>query len=231
MNVSMIGLNRIIESYCIERQARDTLSRNAIPKFRMSDAGKCRLMRYWKRQGKASTVTLAGDVLRNMQAGIVVHEFLGQVIAAYSLNYGGTQLEGELQDEHRIGHYDVLVQTVNGSILYDIKTVKGKEAGYLEKYAKEAKHQHKYQIVTYASMLSRPDELRVVYVDRETLRVVREFSVDYDMLIKDVNEDWDILLEAWQSQAAPEANPDDSWECKFCMYKNDCSYAAEANIV
>lgn len=218
-----MDLMTIIDAYVAERQAHDTAERSQVDKFRMSDAGKCRLMRYWKRQGKPASAPISPEALRQMQAGLILHDFLGQVIAAHFLTNGATRLEGELQDEHRIGHYDVWVQTVNGSILYDLKTVKGKEANYLEKYGKEAKRQHQYQIVSYASLLDpRPDELRVAYIDRETLRVVQEYQVCFNLLIQEVHADWDILIGAWNAQVEPDANPDDTWECKFCAYRDSC---------
>jgi hypothetical protein len=107
--------------------------------------------------------------------------------------------------------------------LIDVKTVKGKEAGYLAKYGKQAKQQHVFQIVSYASLLvPRPDTLIVAYIERETLNVVQEATVDYERHIKDVEDDWRILIDAWKMKIAPEANPDEAWECKFCGYRDGC---------
>ena len=89
-------------------------------------------------------------------------------------------------------------------------------------------HQHKYQVVSYASLLSPcPDELRVVYIDRETLNVARECPVNYKLLIKEVEDDWRMLIDAWTAQQEPQANPDDSWECKFCAYRNACPHCGD----
>lgn len=221
---------QIFDAFYLERQQRDRAERGAIHKFRMSDAGRCRLMRYWKLQGKpAAEVPI--DALRNMQAGNVLHDFFGSVIADRAITQSGkpivgVMLEGKVEDEHRIGHYDIWAQTLEGSFLIDLKTVKGKEASYLEKYGKKAKHQHVYQIVSYADLLvPRPDKLLVVYVERETLRVVLESTVDYALNIKDVEEDWRILIDAWNFGDVPEPNPDDTWECKFCGYRDVCPTA------
>ena len=216
---------QILDAFYQERQRQDEVERAAVNKYRMSDAGKCRLMRYWKRQGKPRT-SLALEVLRPMQAGIVLHEFLGQVIAASVRPIGGARLEGTVEDDHRIGHYDIWAQTSDKSYLIDLKTVSGKKANYLAKYGTQPDMPHRHQIVSYASLLpERPDELLIVYVNRESLAVAAEYAVNYDLTIKDVEEDWRILIDAWIHQQSPEANPDSNWECQYCPYSAACPNA------
>lgn len=221
-----MNLAAILDAFCVKRQQDDTAARSAVNKFRMSDAGKCRLMRYWKRQGKPATLPMSPEVIRAMQVGIILHDFVGQVIAQHYLASGGTRLEGELQDEHRIGHYDALVQTVDGSILYDIKTINEKKA-YMEKNnttAADLQHQHQHQIVTYASMLitPRPDTLLIAYIERGSLRVIRECTINYEQQIQSVQADWRALINAWEEQREPLANPDAAWECTYCGYGANC---------
>jgi len=226
-----MDLTTILDAYCAERQAHDTEERNAINKFRMSDAGKCRLMRYWKRQGKPAAATMPPDVLRQMQAGIILHDWFARMLM-HRKEITDYRFEVEVEDEHRIGHFDLLMNIGDHTILYDLKTVKGKEAAYLEKYGKGAKRQHQYQLVSYASLLTpRPDELRGAYIDRETLRIVQECPVDFEQMAGTVAFDWTVLIDAWNAQEEPDANPDDTWECKFCAYRYDCPHSAEATIV
>lgn len=219
-----MNLATILDEFCAQRQQHDTDERRAIPKFRMSDAGKCRLMRYWKRQGKPANLPLSIEMIRTMQVGILLHDFVVQTIAQHFLARGSTRLEGELQDDHRIGHYDAFVQTVDGSILYDIKTISGKKAYYMEKNNTTAADlQHQAQIVTYASLLKpRPDAIQIAYIERESLRVVRECPVLYAQRIQSVQADWRALIDAWEKQREPLANPDAAWECTFCSYGADC---------
>lgn len=68
----------------------------------------------------------------------------------------------------------------------------------------------------------------MVYIERETLAVVMEATVDYALHIKDVEDDWKILIDAWKMKIAPDANPAETWECKFCGYRDTCPTATQS---
>lgn len=188
-------------------------------KFRLSDAGKCRLMRYWKRQGKAATQSMSPDVLLQMQAGNLLHAYIERAAL-----WTGRLMASEetLEDTHRIGHFDMILSTVDiNRVLYDIKTINSKKAYFMEKDGNRADPQHISQIVSYAIMYpGELDGLRLSYVVRDTLEI-REVEVDPVPSEHAVQEDWDMLIDAWTAQIAPVANPS-KWECKYCQYVNDC---------
>jgi CRISPR/Cas system-associated exonuclease Cas4 (RecB family) len=190
-------------------------------KFRLSDAGKCRLMRYFKRQGQPVTNTLTPDVLLQMQAGNILHAYIER--AAHEMGYLVAS-EEKLEDEHRIGHFDMIIKAPTddaGLVLYDIKTITSKKAYYMAKDGKHADPQHVAQVVSYAQMYpEKLDRLRIAYVIRDTLDI-QEAPISLSEHEDDVNADWAILISAWTTQTPPAANPQ-SWECGYCPYKQDC---------
>lgn len=190
-------------------------------KFRLSDAGKCRLMRFYKRQGKPATNTLTPDVLLQMQAGNLLHAYIER--AAQEMGYLVAS-EEKLEDEHRIGHFDMIVrnpQDEDEQILYDIKTITNKKAYYMLKNGNQADAQHVAQVVSYASMYPGDiDDLCIAYVIRDTMEI-QEVRLSMAENINDVSADWTFLFSAWSTQTPPAANPQ-SWECKYCPYTQDC---------
>ncbi len=143
--------------------------------------------------GKAAELPIQPDVLRAMQVGIILHDWIQMVMqSSQDLLLG---VEQELVDEHRIGHYDASLNIDGKLTLYDFKTINRKKAYYLETYGREnfgrnADLPHQYQLVSYASLLDpRPDDLRIVYIERESLRVVKECPVVYGHIIQNVQRD------------------------------------------
>lgn len=190
-------------------------------KFRLSDAGKCRLMRYFKRQGQPVSSALTPDVLLQMQAGNLIHAYIER--AAHEMGYLVAS-EDKLEDEHRIGHFDMILKVPSedaGLILYDIKTITSKKAYYMAQDDKYADPQHVAQVVSYAQMYpGQLDWLRIAYVIRDTMEI-QEALIGLDEHTDDVSADWAILISAWNTQTPPAANPQ-SWECRYCPYSADC---------
>lgn len=205
-------------------------------KFRVSDAGRCRLYRYWKRQGKDRPQPDARG-RRLMEAGNLLHAWI-----EYALSESGVVAasEIEVENEHSKGHADAMLNFGDGNyILYDFKTISSKQAGYLLTNGCKVKKEHAYQILSYALMLENGcvtekddlfydtfrdtveiDECRIAYITREELEIVAEIPVDPD-LRPQVTRDWQLLISAWEQQQAPQANPE-AWECRFCPYTQTC---------
>lgn len=232
-------LTQIINEHIQQRQITDTESRDN-SKFRVSDAGKCRLMRYWKRQGKPGKQDWTPDVLKAMQLGVNIHEYIQQIVMELPRGVSRALREQRLEDEHRIGHFDLylelsepftsdtghLVQT----ILYDIKTRGSKQWFYFEKEGRKSDPAHEYQLLSYDLMaVDLPvDECRIAYVNRDTLEICENIISFGDYA--GVKDDWDLLISAWNKQEEPAPNAQ-KWECKYCMYRDDCEHAKGYYIV
>lgn len=192
-------------------------------KFRVSDAGKCRLMRYWKRQGKPALHETPFEWRIQAEAGNLLHAWIQFIVNASGCL---VDAEGELQDEHRIGHFDMILERPDGTerLLYDIKTISNKKAFYMAKYGNGADEHHQLQLVTYFQMCPPGiDTLRIAYVTRDTLDI-REIPILVAEMKDRVEEDWSLLTEAWDKQIEPAANPE-QWECKGCQYHDACDQA------
>lgn len=194
-------------------------------KFRLSDAGKCRLMRYWKRQGKPAANTMPPDAMLQMQIGNMLHAYIERAV-----QWMGCLVASEepLEDDHRIGHFDMVIEPPDNDgggerILYDIKTINSKKAYFMERDGNRADPQHIAQLVSYAIMYpGELDGLRLAYVVRDTLEI-REVEVERIPNDPTVIGDWMLLIDAWVAQHEPAANPS-GWECKYCQYVNDCPH-------
>ena len=94
----MTTLASIIDDYLSSIRPKENLipmtihfdEKTDAPKFRVSDAGRCRLYRYWKRQGKERLQPDAKG-LRIMEAGNLYHAFL-----TYALHESGVLLDSEI---------------------------------------------------------------------------------------------------------------------------------------
>lgn len=215
----------ILQEYLTTRQGT-SIDLSIPTKFRMSDAGKCRLMRYLKRSGKPFEQSHGN--LFALEAGNVIHSWVEN--AVFSAGYG-VESEGELEDEHRIGHFDLLLDVNEELVLVEVKTVNSKKMYYIDRQNAPDK-QHLYQLVTYweaihtsSPILKSSETLSrayIVYINRDNWQDIRELEVEIDRLWQEeVRQDWNILLDAWLNHDAPSPNPE-SWECHYCNYKNDC---------
>jgi CRISPR/Cas system-associated exonuclease Cas4 (RecB family) len=214
-----MNLTAYLDDFCLQRQQHDTAERDH-SKFRVSDAGKCRLMRYWKRQGKPTEPTYTPEILRAMHVGILLHNWIQDVIKQTG---HALAIEQTLEDEHRIGHLDALVRSDDQTILYDFKTINGKKWYYLEKGGFIPDLTHYAQLITYAFMLpTPPDETILLYLNRDTLAIKEVVIPEDTILNKAILEDWRILVDGWHLQEEPIANPA-NWECPYCAYQHTCS--------
>jgi CRISPR/Cas system-associated exonuclease Cas4 (RecB family) len=235
-------ITKIIEEFLNSPRQRDNylsmkihIDEDDNRKFRVSDAGRCRLYRYWKRQGKDQPAKET-HLLQIMEMGNLIHAWL-----EYALDSKGILHNAEIivSDEHRKGHADALVY-VNGHIaLYDFKTIGSKQAWYMLNNGAKAKREHQYQVLSYMDMINTAQtseiidvkEARIAYITREEvsskyddkippLHVIADVAADLDLLPA-VKTDWQALIRAWEEQQEPQANPQ-AWKCKYCPYHGTC---------
>ena len=232
-------LTQIINDHIQQRQISDTKSRDN-SKFRVSDAGKCRLMRYWKRQGKPGKQDWTPEVLKAMQLGINIHEYIQQIMTDLPRGIQRAVCEQTVEDGQRIGHFDLYLELsdpvtspVSGdlvhTILYDLKSKGSKQWFYFDKDGRGNDRAHEYQLLTYWTMIDEPvDECRIAYINRDTFEMC-ENVVDFGLEEK-VSEDWILLTQAWDKQEEPAPNAE-KWECKYCMYSAECPHSKGYYIV
>ena len=232
-------LTQIINEHIQQRQITDTDARDN-SKFRVSDAGKCRLMRYWKRQGKPGKQEWPLETLKAMQLGINVHEYIQRIVTGLPHGIARALCEQRLEDEHRIGHFDLYLELSEPfisdtgrlvqAILYDIKTKGSKQWFHFDKDDRKNDRAHEYQLLSYDLMsLDLPvDECRIAYINRDTFEIWE--NIIHFGNYSAVEDDWEILIQAWNKQEEPAPNAE-KWECKYCMYHDDCEHAKGYYIV
>jgi len=192
-------------------------------KFRISEAGRCRLMRYLKRRGVPPSNAMDDRMLRVFEVGTVIHRLLQDVLRKHDVLIAEEFL---VEDAHRRGHIDALVRFEGKTILYDFKTISAQRLATLEAPSRN----YLFQIVTYAELLPMPvDDLRIAFVEKDSLSVV-EFSVrescDYAALSEEVAEDWRLLIDAWERRCPPVPDPATvGVECPWCVYRDYCAWA------
>lgn len=208
----------------LEEYLRDefNLRKNRVSseKFLVSDAGRCRLMRYWKRQGKETSIVYDSRMLRVFKAGSIFHEWVDDI-----LNKKGSLFVKRIRinDEHRSGEVDNIIYEDGKKILYEFKSVHSKKFSYLAERGMDL--HHACQVVTYRHMLPfEVDDARVCYISKDDLRV-HEDSVYkvYPNIDLTVETDWYVLIEDWKAGREPEPNPE-NWECAYCDYRDTCQY-------
>lgn len=212
-------LARIIDEYIREKNGEGIPSTEN-PKFRVSDAGKCHLMRYWKRKGIEPTDEPDVRAKRVFEVGHVFHNWLQAILRR---NGCLVEEEFEVEDTHRKGHVDAIVMTPEGLILYDFKTVHSRKFNYLNN---EIDKHYIHQIVTYYMMLPfGVEDIRLAYISKDDLRIqemsiIREF--EFEKILQETVDDWDKLIIAWETGQEPEPNPE-TWECRYCIYRSRCN--------
>lgn len=190
-------------------------------KFRVSEAGRCRLMRFWKRKGKPYSDPFTDRVLRIFAVGHIFHSWIEDLIEKSGWD---VKIEMKLEDEHRRGVLDLLVRTDEGYVLYDFKTVHSRKFDYLDK---EKDMHYIHQLITYKIMLKEQEgidvnDLRLFYISKDDLRV-REVPVFHDQYIKETMMDWKILTDYWNKDIEPKPNAE-PWECRYCVYRSICPF-------
>ncbi|MEM7828008.1 MAG: Dna2/Cas4 domain-containing protein [Candidatus Aenigmatarchaeota archaeon] len=209
------NLQKVVDSY-IKENSNDTPPEDF--KFRVSDSGRCHLFRFWKRQRRPFSNPYPENNRRTMQIGNMIHSFFQDVLEASNVL---EHKEFLLEDEHRIGHVDMIVRINDKRILYELKTANSRAFQYV---SKDNNILHSMQAYTYSLMLPfRVDDVRIAYISKEDMEI-KEFSVlNINDIASKVNQDWKILIDAWEKQKEPAPNPQ-GWECRYCVYLSDCKY-------
>ena len=190
------------------------------PKFRVSDAGRCHLMRYWKRQGKEPTDLPDERALRVFEVGHMVHRWIQDILEEKGVLFGKEIL---VEDEHRIGHVDAVVMLDGGPVLFEFKTVHSRKFHYQRRLGFMEDTHYFFQAATYAMMIPvKITETRIVYVSKDDLHI-EEVTVPMPEMRIRAAEDWGKLIEAWEEGREPEPNPLD-WECRYCIYRSTCDH-------
>jgi len=209
-------LEKIIDDYIAEKRQAELRDHS---KFRVSDAGRCHLMRYWKRQGKPASDLPDDRQLRIFEVGHVFHRWIQDILLEKRKLVA---CELKIEDTHRIGHIDAIIRMDDMFILYDFKTVHSRKFHWRRKAGNNGDMHYAMQAFTYATMLPfGVADIRIAYISKDDLCIEEVSVMDTDDISEYVQQDWATLLDAWERQEPPKPNPAE-WECKYCIYRTEC---------
>jgi len=222
-------LEQIINQYLKEQEATP---HTASGKFSCGDAKRCHTYRYKKRQGTEALGAFDDRTLRVFEVGHIFHKWVQDILSKKGVLLAS---EVRVEDEHRAGIIDAIVQSDGKVILYDLKTVHSGKFTYLKK--EDDLHYH-YQAATYTSMYHKNyyrdfeiDETRICYISKDDLRIK---EVPVLVTPQQLNEDWLPLIVAWDMKQEPKPNPL-PWECAlggkskkaYCPFIETCEHLKE----
>ena len=161
----MIDIANVLEEYLVA--SKDKYPRKKLPKFYVSDMGKCLRMRWVKRKGVISE--LSPDVTWLLEMGNLGHEFGYKVLEAKGLLVA---CEESVRNEHFSGRFDGLVKGEEDKLApFDFKMVKSYKIKMIK--SGELDELSLKQLFTYSIMLrdgGRKDignEAAVIYMNKE----------------------------------------------------------------
>lgn len=201
MDLYNTGVRTIIDQFLLDEAAKE---RDYGDYWSASSAGYCMRKLVFERLGIPKTKEPDPRTQRVFSAGHVFHEWLQKLTKEAGVSVAQ---ELELQDEKLMvrGHFDDLIKTESGLILYDYKTASSKSFGY----KREVSHFHRMQVGTYLYMLRKKKEYkdlsegRVLILEKDTLRT-KEFQVMWDkQLAMDIYQYWSTLNGYWESSKIP----------------------------
>lgn len=180
-------------------------------KFRVSDSGKCKLYRFWKRKGLTYTNLPAPSNIRRTKLGTIIHEWLEKLFAEAGMLIASEQV---VENEHIRGSFDMVLD-LNGMItLVDIKTIWSiKKPEYL------FKPEYFLQAMTYKWLLPyKVDAVKILYIDISDLEeILIPVPDEYE---EKAIQDWNEMIKLWEQNKQPE--PEVGKLCQYCVYKDLC---------
>lgn len=199
------GVRKVIDDFLI---AESEKVRDYGDYWSASSAGYCMRKLVYERLGIPKTKEDDPRQQRVFSAGHIFHEWLQKLTKEAGVSVAQ---ELELQDEKLMvrGHFDDLIKTESGLILYDYKTASSKSFNY----KREVSHYHRMQVGTYLYMLRKKkgirvkekdlSEGRVLILEKDTLRT-KEFQVMWDKdLAIEVYQYWSTLNGYWKANKLP----------------------------
>jgi CRISPR/Cas system-associated exonuclease Cas4 (RecB family) len=197
------GVRPLIDAYLAEQQAK---VRDYGDYWSASSAGYCMRLNIMKRMKVPAVPEIEESEARQtrvFEAGHIFHEWVQRITKNAGISVAS---ELELQDEKLMirGHFDDLIKTESGLILYDYKTANSQAFNYEKE---EIGYYHKMQLGTYMYMLAdvEPElkEARILQISKDDLRM-REFQLLWTPeLHQEVVEYWQELNKWWADKKVP----------------------------
>jgi len=197
--------------------------------FWISSAYSCNRKRFFARNNEPQTNPPALRVLRTFYVGNLFHSWIQNEVKKQAT---GFEVEYYLKDSKTFGgtlsgYIDCLARFNGKNTLYEFKSINSRAFKFLEKKKYGCSPSHIMQAVSYYLILKQTkekevDDVRIVYVDKDALRI-KEIEIPLTKKIFEaVKKDWKECIGYWKKKELPPAKPKESWECFFCPFKKRC---------
>ena len=184
--------------------------------FHVSYSGRCHRMRFFKRAGVEPSEKPSVSSIKAMYVGDIYHKIVKDILHDSGVLY---KEEEKVIDDHRKGFIDAIVETNEGLVIYEFKSVN------VFKFQKNTLDLgHAMQAYTYYLMYDKEPivDVKVLYISKDNLDM-QEFNVkeikDIDYITK---KDWETLINYWEKHELPPPVPVENWECEYCVFKEVC---------
>ena len=195
----------------LEKEDKESLEARNKTKFHLSDSGQCMKKRYVKRLGLPPTREMTRDELWTFQAGHIFHEYIQGILTEELADKDQAEKtkieisEGEVEDEHFIGHYDLAVVKPDMVVVYEFKTTSGLK--HLKKENKPYDH-HVIQLANYMDFLAtdKPVVGHIYYIGKDlrwTVDTLEYASALTSELSEKVRKERAELVSMWETKTVP----------------------------
>ena len=194
------GVRPLVDAYLLEKSKEE---RDYGPYWSASSAGYCMRKNIFDRLKVPKTNEDNARLQRVFEMGHLVHEWMQRITKNAGIS---VSQEGELIDDKIMvkGHYDDLIKTDYGLVLYDYKSVNSQSF----KYKKDKmSHYHTYQLGTYLYMLRKqyPElkDARICNISKDDFRMSEQQLLWTPALEKLIYEYWSTLNGYWKNKQLP----------------------------
>jgi len=200
--------------------------------FWVSSAYSCNRKRFYGRKNEPKSNLPNIRALRTFHVGNMFHAWIQDEMRKMAK---GFEIEFYLRDKKTFGSeisglIDCIARFNGKNILYDFKSINSRAFKFLATKKYGASPSHVLQVATYYLILKTTkekeiDEVRLVYVDKDSLKI-KEMPIPMTKkIIKATEDDWAECIAYWKKKELPPAKPKEAWECSYCNFKDTCKKA------
>lgn len=189
-----------------------------------SSLGSCLCGTYLARLGAKPDKEIDDRTLRVFKVGNIMEDFIIDTLKTLEDYEIETQNRFENTKFNLSGKFDLKIKNkqTGKELIYEIKSKHSRSFWYMNDKGQGAQLSHKMQLWTYLEA-NKIEEGRILYVSKDDLSLLEYPIFLNDVFLKELVEDQlEILNEAWLKQVAPKPAPQGTWMADYCNYHEQC---------
>jgi CRISPR/Cas system-associated exonuclease Cas4 (RecB family) len=167
--------------------------------------------------------------MRVFAVGEMIHKWIQDVIRQKAKSF---EIEYHIEDSKLFGsavsgYIDCIARFNGKTTLYEFKSVNSHAFHFMSAKPYGANISHLMQAMTYWMILDHTkerkiDQARIVYFDKDSLRIKEIEVPDNDKIREAVRQDWTEIIGLYVRGVLPPAKPKEDYECRYCPFKDLC---------